>query len=136
VALRQQIETRGAGRPRRLRRGVALAGAAALSTAAAGAAAPGRLHGTVLRGPITPVCRAGVPCDAPAGGLTLTFRGAGIVRSVRTDLHGAYRVVLPAGTYAVRTSSKPFGLLPKPASVGVHAGASQRVNFTIDTGIR
>ncbi len=89
-----------------------------------------------MRGPITPVCREGVPCDAPASNLTLTFSRSGRVWSARTDQRGAYRIRLAPGTYAVRTSSKPFGQTPRPARVRVRAGHLDRIVFTIDTGIR
>jgi hypothetical protein len=119
--------------------GAALALLAAAATgagpAAASASASG-LHGTVTRGPITPVCRVGVPCDAPASRLLLTFSGAGVVRRALTDAHGRYRIVLPAGAFSVRTSARPFGQTPRPASVRVLQGREGRVDFTIDTGIR
>jgi Carboxypeptidase regulatory-like domain len=112
--------------------------AVGLALAASATAAPSRsgLHGTVLRGPITPVCRVDVPCDAPAAGLTLTFSAVGVVRETKTDKQGAYRIALPPGIYAVRTSSKPFGQTPRPARVHVRAGHSDRIVFRIDTGIR
>ena len=31
------------------------------------------LHGVVMRGPTTPVCRVGVPCSEPAAGATIGF---------------------------------------------------------------
>jgi Carboxypeptidase regulatory-like domain len=112
--------------------------AAGLALAAGASAATSRsgLHGTVMRGPITPVCKVGVPCEAPAGGVTLTFSRAGVVRETRTDQQGSYRIALPPGIYAVTTSSKPFGRTPRPARVHVRAGHSDRIAFTIDTGIR
>ena len=106
------------------------------AVAGASAAVPSGLHGTVSRGPITPVCQVGVPCDGPAANVTLTFTRAGVSRTTKTDQHGAYRIDLPAGIYAVRTSSKPFGLIPRPANVHVRAGHSDQLDFTIDTGIR
>jgi hypothetical protein len=96
----------------------------------------GDLHGTVVRGPITPVCRLGVSCDAPAANVVLTFTGAGVVRVTHTNSYGVYRVELPAGTYSVRTSSSAFGRIPLPATVRVRGGQSGKVNFMIDTGIR
>jgi hypothetical protein len=96
----------------------------------------GAVHGTVLRGPITPVCRVSVPCDAPAAALVLTFTGAGVVRRVTSDARGRYRIVLPEGIFSVRTSAKPFGQTPRPASIRIRAGQNGRVDFTIDTGIR
>ena len=88
-----------------------------------------------MRGPITPVCRAGVPCSGPAADVTLTFTGAGVVRTTTTDDHGRYRIELPPGTYTVRTNSKPFGQTPRPATTRVRAGRSQQIDLTIATGI-
>jgi hypothetical protein len=103
---------------------------------ASAASPPSGLHGTVRRGPITPVCRAGVPCDARAPNVTLTFSRAGLARKTRTDQQGAYRIGLPPGIYSVRTNSKPFGQTPHPATVHVRAGHNDKIVFTIDTGIR
>jgi hypothetical protein len=106
------------------------------ATSAAEAATAGGLHGTVRRGPTAPVCRPGVPCDAPAPNMTLTFARAGLVRSTRTDAHGSYRITLPAGTYLLGTDARRFGRIPRPARVEVRAGHSDKIDFTIDTGIR
>ncbi len=89
-----------------------------------------------MRGPVTPVCRVGVPCDARAPNVVLTFSRAGFIRQTRTDKQGAYRVALPPGIYSVRTNSKPFGQMPRPAQVRVRAGHMDKIVFTIDTGIR
>jgi hypothetical protein len=106
------------------------------ATGAAGAASAGGLHGTVRRGPTVPVCRPGAPCDGPAPNVTLTFARAGLVRSTRTDAEGRYRITLPAGTYRVRTNTRRFGRIPRPAKVEIRAGHSDKIDFTIDTGIR
>ncbi len=115
-----------------------LAAATALLFASAGATAGIRtgLYGTVYRSPTTPVCRVGVPCSAPAPGVVLSFSGAGVVRETRSAGDGHYAITLPPGTYTVRTSSKPFGVVPQPTRVRVPAGAARMVDFTIDTGIR
>jgi hypothetical protein len=112
--------------------------AVSLAAVAGASAAPQRsgLHGTVSRGPITPVCREGVACDAPAPNIILTFSRAGRVRMTRTDRQGAYRIELPPGIYAVRTNAKPFGQIPHPATVHVRVGRTDKINLTIDTGIR
>ena len=89
-----------------------------------------------MRGPITPVCRVGVPCDAPAAHIVLAFSDARVVRTTRTDAGGSYRIRLPAGIYVVRTNLRPFGRTPRPATVRVRAGHSDEIDFTIDTGIR
>lgn len=98
----------------------------------------GNLHGVVMRGPIAPVCRVGVPCNEPARGAVLVFsRGGRAAARVTVGLHGRYTVRLAAGTYLVRQPSAPrigFGI--RPDRVSVVAGASTRANFFIDTGIR
>jgi Carboxypeptidase regulatory-like domain len=96
----------------------------------------GTLHGQVMRGPITPVCRVGQPCDAPAKNVRLLFTRAGRTTSTLTDSTGRYRVRLAAGTYTVRTDQAPFGRVPQPQVVTVKASTLRRVDFHIDTGIR
>ena len=121
----------------RLKRALALTAVSLTAVAGASAASPpSGFYGTVRRGPITPVCTAGVACDAPAPNVILTFSRAGRVRTTRTNEQGTYRVDLPPGIYSVRTNSKPFGQLPHPARVHVRAGHTDKLIFTIDTGIR
>jgi hypothetical protein len=108
-------------------------------TVAAGASAASSssgLHGTVRRGPVTPVCRVGVACDAPAPGVVLAFSRLGVVRKTRTDQNGGYRIALPAGVYSVTTSLRLFGRTPRPARVRVRAGHWDKIVFAVDTGIR
>jgi len=97
----------------------------------------GGLHGVVMRGPTTPVCRIGMPCNEPAVGAVLVFARAGhaTVR-VRVGAGGRYSVRLAPGTYTVgeKPASKIGGL--RPRLVGVVRGVSRRVDFFIDTGIR
>ena len=107
---------------------VALVSAVALLT--------GTIHGTVVRGPTVPVCRVGTPCTAPAKHVTLSFTRNGSTRTTRTDARGRYSIRLPAGLYAVKTDQRPFGTVPQPRTVRVRGGASTRVDFAIDTGIR
>jgi hypothetical protein len=94
------------------------------------------LYGVVHKGPIMPVCRADVPCDAPAQ-VTLVFTRAGkVVARARSDAEGRYRVALPAGYYVVRTNPRiGFGVI-RPLNVHVRKGHFDRLNFSIDTGIR
>jgi hypothetical protein len=107
------------------------------SGSAADAAARGTLYGVLERGPTKPVCEADEPCEAPAPGVRLRFLRAGrLVATVVTGRGGAYRVRLPAATYAVRTSARPFGTIPTPPTARVVAGRSRRIDFLIDTGIR
>jgi hypothetical protein len=93
------------------------------------------LYGTVMRGPITPVCVAEQPCDEPAAGAVLVFSqaGSGIAGRARVKANGSYRITLAAGTYTVRTRS---GRRIDPTTVRVRAGRFRNVDFSIDTGIR
>lgn len=94
----------------------------------------GGLRGRVTRSPVTPVCQVGGPCSAPAKHLKLTFTRRGFARSATTGDEGRYRVMLPAGTYAVKIATARFGYSPRTAIV--RAGRVAVRNFTVDTGIR
>jgi hypothetical protein len=96
----------------------------------------GTLHGTVMRGPIAPVCRLGTPCSAPAKHVALSFTRYGSTHSTTTDDRGRYSIRLPAGVYAVKTNQRPFGTVPQPRTVRVRGSQNTRVDFAIDTGIR
>lgn len=91
----------------------------------------------MVKSPTTPVCREGVPCSAPAAGVTLVFvRGGVRVASVTTSKAGTFRVVLSPGPYLVRLLSKQaFGGAP-PRTVRVLPSRFAVANFDIDTGIR
>jgi len=122
-----------------MRARIAAAALCILSVAAvpAEATAASGLRGVVLRGPITPVCRIGERCDAPAAHVTLVFSGAGrVVARTRTGADGRFRVALRPGRYAVRTTRVGFERTVTPARVGVPTGRYARVTFRIDTGIR
>ena len=94
------------------------------------------LQGTVTKGPTTPVCRQGQPCTAPAQ-VTLLFQRAGRTTRVRSTAAGRYRAILVPGYYTVRTAER-IGITPniRPMRVHVRAGHVDRLDFTIDTGIR
>jgi hypothetical protein len=98
----------------------------------------GSLHGVVMRGPTAPVCRVGMPCNAPADGVVLVFtRDGRVAARVRIGPTGRYTVRLAAGAYLVRQATAPrigFGI--RPDRVRVVRGVSIRVDFFIDTGIR
>jgi hypothetical protein len=96
----------------------------------------GTLHGTVMRGPIAPVCRLGTPCSALAKHVTLSFTRNGSTHSTKTDDRGRYSIRLTAGVYAVKTNQRPFGTVPQPRTVRVRGSHNTRVDFAIDTGIR
>jgi hypothetical protein len=113
---------------------------AALASAFAGPAASGTasgLRGVVMRGPTSPICRVGDPCEEPARGLLLQFRRDGrIVKQVRTSRTGWYRVLLRRGRYAVTTPGvRPTARL-QPQLVSVRRGRVLRRDFHLDTGIQ
>src|SRR5262245_1820980 len=96
------------------------------------------LHGTVSRGPVTPVCRVGVPCSAPAVGAVLVFsrRGRPVAR-IRAGAGGRYSVQLEPGYYTVAISPvRRVGFGLRPSRVHVAAGVDAHVDFSVDTGIR
>ena len=90
------------------------------------------LRGTVTIGPLTPVCRVGVPCSKPAASVVLSFtRGARAFRTT-TRADGSYTLRLPPGVYRVTASA---GMRISPAQITARSGG-QRQAFSIDTGIR
>jgi hypothetical protein len=96
----------------------------------------GGLHGVVSRGPIAPVCREGEPCSAPVQA-TLVFRRPGHVYRARSHADGSYRILLPPGYYTVTTLER-IGIshIVRPRMVHVRARHVDRLDFSIDTGIR
>ena len=71
------------------------------------------LIGYVSRGPVSPVCRVGVPCFRPAQ-VTLRFgRRQAVAVRVSTRPTGGYRVALKPGIYTVSVAGT--GRLPAPA---------------------
>jgi hypothetical protein len=90
------------------------------------------MKGSVTIGPLTPVCRAGTPCDGPAPHVVLTFASPSRSFHVTTGARGTYSVKLAPGTYTV-TASK--GMRIAPSRIVVRSGP-RRQSFAIDTGIR
>ena len=120
-----------------LRLGASATVALALLAAGSSGSTGNGLYGVVKKGPISPVCRAEVPCDAPTR-VTLVFSRAGHeVERVRSNEKGRYRIALEAGFYDVRSVEK-IGIrrLPTPHALHVRAGHWDRINLFFDTGIR
>lgn len=104
---------------------------------AGGGTAAGGLKGRVMRGPTTPVCRVGVPCEEPARGVKLIFTRSGkVIGRATTNQKGYYRIALRSGAYSVRTDQRGFEKMPSPSRVTVPRDRFKRVVFHIDTGIR
>jgi hypothetical protein len=121
-------------------KGCAIALAALILAAPAGAATGQGLYGLVTRSPTRPVCSAEESCSEPAAHTRLRLlRGAVLVATVTTDARGRYRIRLPRGLYTVRIAgAQPGGIGGRidPASVRVTRAVWRRQNFDIDTGIR
>ena len=91
------------------------------------------IAGRVRRGPISPVCLAGVPCDGPARGVLVEIdAGHTAVARLRTARDGRFVAHTPPGRYVVRVVARRAA----PVAVRVRAGVFTRVSLSIDTGIR
>jgi hypothetical protein len=116
---------------------IALGCGSAGSAGSAGGGTATGLRGLVKRGPITPVCRVGVPCYEPARGYKLVFSRSGkVVATATTNQKGWYRVTLRPGRYAVRTNRTRYERRTSPSTVTARSDRMIRRDFTIDTGIR
>jgi hypothetical protein len=97
------------------------------------------LTGVVMRGPVMPVCRVDVPCDAPFSATFNVERNGRRVTQFHSDTAGQFTVFLAPGTYTVVPSSDAPLLSPssqlKSVTV-VDSGTLTIVRLTFDTGIR
>ena len=97
------------------------------------------LTGVVLRGPVTPVCRVDVPCDAPfSAGFTVQKSGQRVAQ-FQSDASGRFTVFLAPGPYTVvPNADAPIigaSMQSKPVVVA-DSGALTVVQLMFDTGIR
>jgi hypothetical protein len=113
---------------------LALLAALVLLPAATASPRAAGLHGFVRKGPLTPVCYAGVPCDGPAANVLLVFtRADGHTVRTRTRETGFYRVAVPPGSYRVTAVvSRPQTF--EQRAVRAREGLDGRLDFHIDTG--
>ena len=97
------------------------------------------LSGVVVRGPITPVCRVDVPCDAPFSATFGVQRSGRQIAQFRSDASGQFTILLQPGDYTiVPAPDAPIispGMQIKSVSVA-DSGALTMVRLTFDTGIR
>ena len=95
------------------------------------------LVGTVTRGPITPVCRVGVPCDAPFAASFTVTRQTLVVAHFQSDSAGHYEVLLAPGAYTV-TPDSGSPVFPKGQAKVATVGpvGLTRLDLQFDTGIR
>lgn len=96
------------------------------------------LTGTVLRGPITPVCQIQVPCDAPFSADFSVEQNGTVVSRFRSDQDGRFTVMLEPGAYRVIPAANAPIIFPASQAkiVDVLAGGLTQIHLTFDTGIR
>ena len=97
------------------------------------------LVGQVLRGPVTPVCRADVPCDAPfSAWFDVLGLGDALMARFHSDSSGAFRVALAPGGYVIVPSDSAPLMRPSAQRKDVIVGRNgfTRVTLDFDTGIR
>ena len=96
------------------------------------------LTGTVLRGPVAPVCTASVPCSVPfSAGFTIEGRGITVAR-FRSNPDGRFTVMLAAGSYRVIPDADAPIISPtsQAKAVTVQDTGLTTVTLEFDTGIR
>jgi len=95
------------------------------------------LEGTVVRGPIQPVCRVGQPCDAPFSAGFQVWQQQRHVAVFRSDSAGHYQVQLNPGAYTVvADSGAPIWPRGQSRMVTVGPTGFTHVDLTFDTGTR
>jgi hypothetical protein len=96
------------------------------------------LAGTVLRGPVTPVCQADVPCDLPFSADFAVMQSTVQVGAFHSDSAGHFRVKLPPGTYRVVPAPNAPIMSPQSQAkeVVVLPDSVTTVQLEFDTGIR
>ena len=115
--------------------------AAVLTAAGCGATTPTSttgLTGTVLRGPVAPVCTVNVPCTAPfSAGFTVNTNGS-VVAHFRSDGDGHFTVMVPPAVYQVIPDADAPLLEPtlQAKTVTVQGAGLTSVTLEFDTGLR
>lgn len=96
------------------------------------------LAGIVVRGPVQPVCRADVPCDAPFSAAFTVERGNRVIATFRTDAQGRFDVQVAPGSYLVIPGPDAPLISPRTQAKEVTVGPSgtTMVLLHFDTGIR
>ena len=97
------------------------------------------LTGVVIRGPVTPVCRVDVPCDAPFSATFMVEQNGRRVAQFQSDAAGQFTVYLKPGPYMIVPSADApiIGASLQSKSVTVaDNGMLTVVRLTFDTGIR
>ena len=110
---------------------------AAFSAAPAAARPVSGIRGTVVEGPITPVCRPNVPCTRPFANATILVLNAANrsqVATALTNARGVFRVAVAPGSYLVHVAIIDFPRCPE-ASAKVTWRHVTRVHIQCSTGI-
>ena len=96
------------------------------------------LTGTTIRGPITPVCRIEVPCDAPFSADFSVEQNGKVVARFRSEQDGRFTVMLEPGQYRVVPAANAPIISPtsQTKTVNVLASGLTEIRLTFDTGIR
>lgn len=112
---------------------------AACASAGSTPSEPTGLTGVVMRGPVTPVCRVDVPCDAPFSATFNVERNGRRVTQFQSDSAGQFTVSLAPGPYIVVPNSDAPVISPSSQAKSVTVadnGMLTVVRLTFDTGIR
>jgi hypothetical protein len=97
------------------------------------------LTGVVMRGPVTPVCRVDVPCDAPFSATFTVEQNGRRVAQFQSDAAGQFTVNLKPGAYmVVPAADAPIigASLQRKAVTVADNGMLTVVRLMFDTGIR
>ena len=116
-----------------------VAATAACASAATSPSATTGLTGVVIRGPVTPVCRIDVPCDAPFSATFSVERSGRRVTQFQSDAAGQFTVVLAPGVYTIVPAADAPIISPTTQGKSVTVvdnGMLTVVRLTFDTGIR
>jgi len=91
-----------------------------------------------MRGPITPVCRIEVPCDAPFSADFSAEQNGRVVSRFRSEQDGRFTVMLEPGQYRVVPAANAPIIFPASQAkiVNVLASGLTEIQLTFDTGIR
>lgn len=95
--------------------------------------------GTVRRGPITPVCRLNVACDAPFSAGFSVRRGNSQVATFRSDAAGNFLLLIGPGTYTIVPAADAPIINPSAQVKTVivsGGGLLTLADLEFDTGIR
>jgi hypothetical protein len=139
------LERIGAGALRELCQGLCVRAACVVAlvpvTACSAPASPTPttgLTGVVMRGPITPVCEAGIACDAPFSAGFTAEQNRNVVAHFRSDAAGRFAVGLQPGTYRIVPDADAPLIAPTSQARVVDVGpvGLTEVRLQFDTGIR